>query len=266
MVSRTPFVKYSLIMKVASHLAEDFTTPHNSSKKLNQNVKDILSKMTGKTRIGKTKSQQPIASKNSSHIRLHEKHNTVTKSEPEKHSSETIISLEQDNDIKRELSHSEIMSELAATLKKREIQISKSIDKLFESSMAINTETLSLYLEKEINIINKITYEYKNRMEEHTDEKLNWLRKLQLGFEKYQLTVSTLLETLEKNHSQNLRARRDFMEEMDRIHSIHQSEVTKLYEEIDKSINHFHKIMSNAVKETQRKPSLTSQLRSLFEL
>ncbi|GES78271.1 hypothetical protein GLOIN_2v1533841 [Rhizophagus clarus] len=254
MVSRTPFVKYSLIMKVASHLAEDFTTPHNSSKKLNQNVKDILSKMTGKTRIGKTKSQQPIASKNSSHIRLHEKHNTVTKSEPEKHSSETIISLEQDNDIKRELSHSEIMSELAATLKKREIQISKSIDKLFESSMAINTETLSLYLEKEINIINKITYEYKNRMEEHTDEKLNWLRKLQLGFEKYQ------------NHSQNLRARRDFMEEMDRIHSIHQSEVTKLYEEIDKSINHFHKIMSNAVKETQRKPSLTSQLRSLFEL
>jgi hypothetical protein len=48
-------------MKVASRLAKDFTTPHNS---INQNVKDILSKMTGKTRIGKTKSQQPIASKN----------------------------------------------------------------------------------------------------------------------------------------------------------------------------------------------------------
>jgi len=47
------------------------------------------------------------------------------------------------------------MSALAVTLKKREIQISKSMDKLFESSMVIITETLSVYLEKEDNIINK---------------------------------------------------------------------------------------------------------------
>ncbi|CAG8681435.1 22519_t:CDS:2 [Rhizophagus irregularis] len=230
-------------MKVASRLAKDFATQHNSSGKLSQNVKDILSKMTEKTRIGKTKSQQSIASKNFSHIRLKslEKHNTPTKPEPEKHSS---VSLEQDNNFKRKLNHSEIMSTLAATLKKREIQISKSIDKLFESSIAINTEILSVYLEKEVNIINKIAYEYKNRMDEHTDERLNWLRKLQLGLDKYQMTASTLLENLEKNHSQNLRTRKDFMEDMERIHSIHQSEITKLYEEIDKSTEHFHKVMS----------------------
>uniref|UniRef100_U9TVN3 Uncharacterized protein n=1 Tax=Rhizophagus irregularis (strain DAOM 181602 / DAOM 197198 / MUCL 43194) TaxID=747089 RepID=U9TVN3_RHIID len=247
-------------MKVASRLAKDFATQHNSSGKLSQNVKDILSKMTEKTRIGKTKSQQSIASKNFSHIRLKslEKHNTPTKPEPEKHSS---VSLEQDNNFK-----SEIMSTLAATLKKREIQISKSIDKLFESSIAINTEILSVYLEKEVNIINKIAYEYKNRMDEHTDERLNWLRKLQLGLDKYQMTASTLLENLEKNHSQNLRTRKDFMEDMERIHSIHQSEITKLYEEIDKSTEHFHKVMSISVKETQRKSSFTtSQLKSLFE-
>ncbi|RGB29556.1 hypothetical protein C1646_672348 [Rhizophagus diaphanus] len=204
-----------------------------------------------------------------SHIRLQslEKPNTPTKPKPEKHSSESIISLEQDNNFKRKLNHSEIMSALAATLKKREIQISKSIDKLFESSIAINTEILSVYLEKEVNIINKIAYEYKNRMDEHTDERLNWLRKLQLGLDKYQLTASTLLENLEKNHSQNLRTRKDFMEDMERIHSIHQSEITKLYEEIDKSTEHFRKVMSISVKETQRKSSFTtSQLKSLFEL
>lgn len=31
------------------------------------------------------------------------------------------------------------------------------------------------------------------------------------------MTASTLLENLEKNHSQNLRTRKDFMEDMERI-------------------------------------------------
>jgi len=56
------------------------------------------------------------------------------------------------------------------------------------------------------------------------------------------------------------------MKDMEQIRSIHQSEIAKLYEEIDKSTEHFHKIMSIAVKETQRKPLFASQLKSLFEL
>ncbi|RIA94470.1 hypothetical protein C1645_760026 [Glomus cerebriforme] len=260
-------------MKVAPRLTKNTITPTtcNSKSKLKQNVDGILSKLTGKTRVGKAKSQQYITFCNNkaSHIQPQSpaKHKITTKSEIEGHNFETIISLEQDEkNIKGESNHGEVMSALAATLKKREIQISKSMDKLFESSVLTITETLSVYLEKEDNIINKIACEYKSRIDEHTDEKLNWLRKLRLGFEKYQLTASTLLEALDKNHSQNLRAKRNFMKDMEQIHSIHQSEIAKLYEEIDKSIEHFHKIMSIAVKETQRKPSFANQLKSLFSL
>jgi len=116
-------------MKVASSVAKNTITPYNSSKQLKQKVDGILSKITGKARIGKAKLQQPLTScnnKNSvwpfyfsnlmniylastsftlaSRIRLQSpaKHKTAMKPGPEKHSSKAIISLEQDKNTKRQ--------------------------------------------------------------------------------------------------------------------------------------------------------------------
>ncbi|CAG8781538.1 25008_t:CDS:2, partial [Racocetra persica] len=149
---------------------------------------------------------------------------------------------------KDDLDHKEIMVALAASLKKRENQFSKSMDKRFELSRITVTNALGSYIEKEDNITTKVASEYKHRMDEYAEEKRNCLRKLRLGFEKYQLIMSDLLEALDKNHSQSMRARRDFEKDITHIQTIHQSEITRLYEEIEKTTSCFHKTMESAAK------------------
>ncbi|CAG8498636.1 10829_t:CDS:2 [Funneliformis mosseae] len=135
----------------------------------------------------------------------------------------------------------EIMSKLTATLKKREIQISKSMDEKFESSKMAMIEILSVYLEKDDNFTNKIASDYKDKMDEYAEERSNCLRKLLFGFEKYQLTASTLLESLEKTQSNNLRVRGDLEKDLERMRSIHQREMNQLRENIEKLTESFHK-------------------------
>ncbi|KAF0395544.1 anamorsin [Gigaspora margarita] len=118
-----------------------------------------------------------------------------------------------DND----LNHKEIMVTLAESLKKRENQIAKSMDQRFELSRITVTNALGCYIEEEDNITTKVASEYKHRMDEYAEEKRNCLRKLRLGFEKYQLIISDLLEALDKNHSQSMRARRDFEKDIAHI-------------------------------------------------
>ncbi|CAG8623946.1 18153_t:CDS:2 [Acaulospora morrowiae] len=165
-----------------------------------------------------------------------------------------------------DLTHGEIMDSLAETLKRREDQITRSINKEFEISRATMTSTLSAYIDREGEITNKLASEYKHRMDEHADEKLDCLRKLRLGFEKYQLTMFTLLEILDKNHLQNLRARRDFEKDIEHLRSNHKIEISRLHEEIEKSTQKFHKIMGNAAREIHKKPSISRQLKSIFKV
>ncbi|RHZ72571.1 hypothetical protein Glove_242g71 [Diversispora epigaea] len=182
--------------------------------------------------------------------------------------------------------NNDIMVSLAAILKKRENQISKSVDKEFEISNSTIISTLSSYIGKDDDISNKIGSEYKHKMDEHAEDKLNNLRKLQLGFEKYQLIKTNLLEALDKNYSHLLRVQRDFEKDMKHMREYcallyimvikmeiimevitetrHQTEITNLYEEIEKYSQHLCKNMENAAKETRRRPSISKQLNSLF--
>ncbi|CAG8439040.1 8549_t:CDS:2 [Funneliformis caledonium] len=135
----------------------------------------------------------------------------------------------------------EIRSNLKATLKKREIQISNSMDEEFESSKMAMIEILSVYLEKDDYFTNKIASDFKDKMDEYAEERSNCLRKLLFGFEKYQLTASTLLESLEKTQSNNLSVRGDLEKDLERMRSIHQREMNQLRENIEKLTEPFHK-------------------------
>ncbi|RIB11326.1 hypothetical protein C2G38_116905 [Gigaspora rosea] len=157
------------------------------------------------------------------------------------------------------------MVTLAESLKKRENQVAKSMDQRFELSRVTVTNALGCYIEEEDNITTKVASEYKHRMDEYAEERRNCLRKLRLGFEKYQLIISDLLEALDKNHSQSMRARRDFEKDIAHIQTIHQSEITRLHEEIEKTTSYFHKTMESAAKEFLQKPSITKQFKSLLK-
>ncbi|KAG9305054.1 hypothetical protein G9A89_007457 [Geosiphon pyriformis] len=201
-------------------------------------INEYLSKTTGRTIIGKPQFQE-------SGNELEENIN--------------------DEQIKSGIDQTEIMLALAAVLKKRETQIAKSIDNQFEISKTTMIEILKSYLEKEDNITNKIVSEYKTRMDEFAEEKLNCLRKLRLGFEKYQLTTFNLLENLDKNYSQCLRARREFDKDMEQLQHVQEVEMAQLQEEIHNSSEHFHHLLANAAKESSQKPSISKQLQSFFK-
>ncbi|CAI2173207.1 385_t:CDS:10 [Funneliformis geosporum] len=265
-------------MKTTSHWTKDHNTTRNQLKE-RQNISN-LSRTIGKSRVEKANLPTPMSFCNNkvsrNCLQIPMKHNikATTKHESKKHGIKASLEqangdqteiLNEMNTIEKNSNHREIMSELTATMKKREIQISKSMDEQFESSKMTITEFLSVYLEKEDNFINKIACDYKDKMDEYADERLNCLRKLRFGFEKYQLTASTLLETLENNHSQKMRTRRDFDKDIERMRSIHQLEIKQLCKKIEEFSESFHKTMSIIAKETQRKP-FANELKSILKL
>ncbi|CAG8585881.1 16448_t:CDS:2 [Cetraspora pellucida] len=226
---------------------------------------DVVSKTNGKMRVGKTTPRVISGSSKVSRIRLnsptkHVDRRTTNPDQAEIHKPKgsrlkaTIYPREQDYNMSNDdqepsldlhdndLDHKEIMMALA------ENQISKLMDKRFELSRITITNALGSYIEKEDNITTKVASEYKHRMDEYAEEKRNCLRKLRLGFEKYQLIMSDLFEALDKNHSQSMRARRDFEKDITHIQTIHQSDITRLHEEIEKTTSYFHKAMESAAK------------------
>ncbi|CAG8556910.1 19447_t:CDS:2 [Cetraspora pellucida] len=234
---------------------------------------DVVSRTNGKMRVGKTtprvisgssKGLSTVVSLNSP--TKHADRRTTNPDQAEIHQPKgsrlkaTIYPREQDYNMSNDdqepsldlhdndLDHKEIMVALAASLKKRENQISKLMDKRFELSRITITNALGSYIEKEDNITTKVASEYKHRMDEYAEEKRNCLRKLRLGFEKYQLIMSDLFEALDKNHSQSMRARRDFEKDITHIQTIHQSDITRLHEEIEKTTSYFHKTIESAAK------------------
>ncbi|CAG8499672.1 13628_t:CDS:2 [Gigaspora rosea] len=221
----------------------------------------IVSKTNGKTKFGKAAPRVIPRNSKVSRIRLHSPTKYVDRRttnsdqvEPKGSKLKTAIySREQEyntsnNDNEpylnlhdNDLNHKEIMVTLAESLKKRENQVAKSMDQRFELSRVTVTNALGCYIEEEDNITTKVASEYKHRMDEYAEERRNCLRKLRLGFEKYQVS-------LDKNHSQSMRARRDFEKDIAHIQTIHQSEITRLHEEIEKTTSYFHKTMESAAK------------------
>ncbi|CAG8551599.1 9210_t:CDS:2 [Ambispora leptoticha] len=157
-------------------------------------------------------------------------------------------------------------------LKKRESKISKSMDTQFEISKSTIIEMMKRYLEKEEKTTNKVANEYKSRMNEHDEQKIGWLKKLQLEFEEYQKETENLLEALEKNYTESLRHRREFDKEIEQILHDQEQEVAQIQEKILDSSQHIRHALAAAAKaifsyysEVSQRPNLNKQLHSLFK-
>ncbi|CAG8453799.1 6245_t:CDS:2 [Scutellospora calospora] len=210
---------------------------------------DVISKTNGKTKVAKNTSRVIPRSSKVSRIRLHS---------PTKHVDRRIMNSD----------HVEIYqpkgSKLKATNYPREQNYTSNDDQEPYLDNELNHKEIMVALAED-NITTKVASEYKHRMDEYAEEKRNCLRKLRLGFEKYQLIMTDLLEALDKNHSQSMRARKDFEKDIMQIQTVHQSEITRLHEEIEKTTSYFHKTMESAAKEFLQKPSITKQFKSLLK-
>ncbi|CAG8524368.1 12414_t:CDS:2 [Ambispora gerdemannii] len=142
----------------------------------------------------------------------------------------------------------ELMLSLAALLKKRESQIAKSMDTRFEISKSTIVEMMKRYLEKEERMMSKVATEYKTRMDEQDEQKVGWLKKLQLGFEEYQKKTEDLLEALEKNYTESLRDRREFDKEIEKISREQEQEIAQIQEKIHDSSQHIRHTLAAAAK------------------